>query len=130
MNIEELRKIKNKNIAQQNELMFLEMKECNEKAPTIHWLPEFLARYNDSVENGVLILLSNIPDQLGTLWYGTWLTQQKEFFEFVVATTADERKIIEVESWNQVYPEVSENKEGFGKTPAYIAIEVLSELKS
>ena len=126
MNIEELRKIKNKTIAQQNELMYLEMEACSERASKLSWLPDLLARFNCDEKCGILVLLSSIPDQVGTLWYGTWLSDDRSFYEFVVATSAQDGSILEVESWVRATPEVSTNKPGIGKTPAYIALELLS----
>ncbi len=129
MTIEELRKIKNRTAAQQNELTFLEMKACTNSASSFLWLQDLLSRQGCHQDEGILILLSDIPEKFGTLWYGTWLTAQKEFFEFVVATTRDDGQILKIESWEKVAPEVTANKEGFGKTPAYIALELLSEIK-
>ncbi len=130
MNIEELRKLKNKSIAQQNALMFLEMKMCAQKAASIVWLGDLLARNGQQLNRGILILLSDIPDQAGTLWYGTWLADDQSFYEFVVATTRDGKQILDIESWVKATPEVSAHKKGIGKTPAYIALELLSATKS
>ena len=130
MNIEELRQIKNKNTSQQNELMFLEMKDCVKSVSSISWLEELLSRYGFNLTDGILILLSGIPEQAGTLWYGTWLTKNQEFFEFVVATTREGNQVLDVESWVKSTPEVSAHKKGIGKTPAYIALELLSGTNS
>lgn len=130
MNIEELRQIKHKNVAQQNELMFLEMKRCSEAAVSISWLEDLLQQHGQSFHSGILVLLSSIPDQIGTLWYGTWLAGDQTFYEFVVATTQEEDRIIGVESWKESIPEVSVHKKGIGKTPAYIALELLSATRS
>ncbi len=127
MNIEELRQLKNRSVAQQNQLMYLEMKICAQNASSQPWLREALSRHGCDFDAGVLILLSSIPDQAGTLWYGTWLTQNHHFYEFVVATSRDGNEILEVESWAKATPEVAQNVKGIGKTPAFIAIEVLSE---
>ncbi len=112
-------------ITEQNERMFSEMKKCSESAASISWLPNLLQMYDQKFSEGLLILLSGIPNPLGHLWYGTWLAKDKTFYEFVVATTREEGRIVDVESWVTSTPEVSANKEGVGKTPAYIAIELL-----
>ncbi len=116
-------------ITEQNERMFSEMKKCSENAASISWLPALLKMYGQETNGGLLILLSGIPNPLGHLWYGTWLAKDETFYEFVVATTREEGRIIDVESWVASAPEVSANKEGIGKTPAYIAIELLSAAK-
>ncbi len=115
----------NSAITEQNERMFLEMKKCSENAVSISWLPKLLQIYDQEFNEGLLILLSGIPNPLGHLWYGTWLAMDETFYEFVVATTREEGRIVTVESWVVSTPEVSANKEGVGKTPAYIAIELL-----
>ncbi|MFL0801001.1 MAG: hypothetical protein K6L80_11160 [Agarilytica sp.] len=120
----------NNAITEQNERMFLEMKKCSENAASISWLPNLLQMYDQKFSEGLLILLSGIPNPLGHLWYGTWLANDKTFYEFVVATTRDEGRIVDVESWVTSTPEVSANKEGVGKTPAYIAIELLSRTEN
>ena len=126
MNSEELRRIKNKSIEQQNTLMFLEMKACSEKASSIPWLPELLKRFDCHEDQGKLILLSSVPGQAGIVWYGTWLSQDRNFYEFVVATSNQNDQMLGVESWNKATPEISANKQGIGKTPGYIALELLS----
>jgi len=127
MNIEALRQIDNKTIAQQNELMFLEMKNCAEQASSISWLGTLLDGQGQTPDAGILILLSSIPDKAGTLWYGTWLAIDKTFYEFVVATSHTGE--MAVESWQSVTPEVSADRSGIGKTPAYIAIELLTAIR-
>ncbi|MFL0803397.1 MAG: hypothetical protein K6L81_06740 [Agarilytica sp.] len=119
----------NSAITEQNDRMFLEMKKCSENAASISWLPTLLQMYDQDFNGGILILLSGIPNPLGHLWYGTWLANDKTFYEFVVATTREEGRIVDVESWVASAPEVSVNKDGVGKTPAYIALELLSKTK-
>jgi len=127
MSIEDLRKIRNKNVAQQNELTYLEMKECAASFDRISWILEALAMHGHSKDSGILIRLSDVPDQEGTLWSGSWLATNNTFYEFEVLTNQESTIIIEVESWLEVNPEISAHKKGIGKTPAYIALELLSE---
>jgi len=127
MSIEDLRQIRNKNVAQQNELTYLEMKKCAASLNEMRWLPEVLSNHGNDKDSGILISLSDVPEQEGTLWYGSWLAASKVFYEFEVLTNRESTNIIEVESWKEVSPEVSGHKKGIGKTPAYIALELLSE---
>lgn len=130
MNIEKLKKIRNKSVSQQNALTYFEMQQCSSKAESIAWLIPLLSRYGLSIDNGILVSLSNIFEQYGMLWYGTWLTKTKIFYEFEVMTDRESVNIIEVESWEEVRPEISAHKRGIGKTPAYIALELLLAKKS
>ncbi|WP_444902860.1 hypothetical protein ACJJIU_13120 [Microbulbifer sp. CnH-101-E] len=127
MSIEDLRQIRNKNVAQQNELTYLEMKECADSFGRVSWLPEVLATHGHTKDSGILISLSDVPDQGGTLWIGSWLATNKTFYEFEVLTNREATKIIEVESWLEVAPEISAHEKGIGKTPACITLELLSE---
>jgi len=129
MNIEDLRQIRNKNVAQQNELTYLEMKECAASFGKVLWLPEVLATYGHSKDSGILISLRDVPDQGGTLWIGSWLAINKTFHAFEVLTNRESTKTIEVDSWLEVEPEISGHKKGIGKTPAYIALELLLEYR-
>jgi len=129
MNIEDLRQIRNKNVAQQNELTYLEMKQCAESINDHPWIPALLERCGQSAKNGLLIRLSDVPDQEGALWYGSWLSSRRKFYDFEVLTSRDTSKIIEIESWEEVSPEINAHKKGIGKTPAYIALEVLLDLE-
>jgi|GEM_PF-1264966 len=104
MNIEELRKIRNKNVAQQNELTYLEMKQCMESLTNHSWIPFVLEKYELSAGAGILISLSNVPEQEGILWFGSWLSTIKNFYDFEVLTSTDSSNIIEVESWQEVTP--------------------------
>jgi hypothetical protein len=127
MNIEELRKIRNKNVAQQNELAYLEMKQCMESLTAYPWISFVLEKHELSTDTGILISLSCVPDQAGMLWYGTWLSNSKKFYDFEVLTSTDSKKIIEIEGWKEVSPDISANKKGIGKTQACIALELLLE---
>ena len=127
MNIEELRKIRNKNVAQQNELSYLEMKQCMESLKAHPWISSVLEKYELRADAGILLSLSDIPDQAGRLWYGSWLSVSKKFYNFEVLTNTDSTKVIDVEAWQEVAPDISANSKGIGKTQAYIALELLSE---
>lgn len=127
MRIEELRQIRNKNVAQQNELTCLEMKECADSLKDYPWVVSVLERYGQKGTNGILISLNDVPDQEGILWYASWLAINKRFYSFAVLTNREVTEIIDVESWEEISPEISAHKKGIGKTPAYIALELLLE---
>ncbi|AJQ97192.1 hypothetical protein [Gynuella sunshinyii] len=70
MKIDELQKIRNKNVAQQNELSYLEMRECSESLNSIEWISEVLEANGETVNSGILIRLSDTPEQGGLAWFG------------------------------------------------------------
>lgn len=132
MNIEELKQIRNKNVQQQNMISYLEMKECAEgfrvefdKHP---WLNELLTVKNQNIEGGILFECHDIFEQAGTEWNGTWLTNDKQFFEFTVIADRNTEKLIDVDEWERVTPRISEHCKGVGKSKAFIALELLDDL--
>lgn len=131
MNIEELRRIRNKNVQQQNELTFLEMKQeadsFRNKPDLFPWLIELLAKQSLTETEGLLVSCSSVPEQGGNQWMGTWLTTDKHFYEFDVMANYSTGKLLEVDSWEQVHPLVSEHCKGTGKSFGYLALELLAE---
>ena len=127
MRIDDLRKIRNKNVGIQNELTYLEMKQCVESFDKYDWLKCVLSSRKQPDYSGILIRISDTPEQGGRFWYGTWLSSNKAFYEFIVVTDDSGSYVIEVEVWKEVLPEISGHKKGIGKTKAYIALELLSE---
>ena len=131
MNIEELRRIRNKNVQQQNELKYLEMKQeaysFQNKPEAFPWLIELLAKHTLSKENGLLISCSSVPEQGGNQWMGTWLTTSKHFYEFNIMADYSIGVLIEVDSWEEVHPLVSEHCKGTGKSFGYLALTLLAE---
>lgn len=131
MKIEELRKIRNKNVQQQNQLKYLEMKECAGSFKTnpvgYPWLVELLSSKGKAIDSGLLIECHDVPEQFGTQWIGTWLSNDKRFYEFDVIADRSTNKLIEIDEWKEFNPEISANLKGIGKSSAYIALELLSE---
>jgi len=124
MRIDEIR---NKNVAQQNELAYLEMKECSELIASFPWITEVLEANGESIENGILIRLSGTPEQGGMIWFGSWLTYSEKFYEFEVLIDSKSKQIVEIESWEELNPEINARKKGTGKTHGFIALELLAE---
>ena len=133
MKIEDLRKIRNKNVQQQNQLEYLEMKECSESyrnCPTsFPWLNELLKKKGQSIATGILLSVSDIPEQGGMQWMGTWLTNDRKFFEFDIMAEYSSNFLIDVDEWIEVHPTIKERCKGTGKSSAYLALELLDSIK-
>ncbi|OZG75460.1 hypothetical protein BTA51_03550 [Hahella sp. CCB-MM4] len=131
VHIEGQRKIRNKNVQQQNLLSYLEMKVCAEsfrKHPEkLPWLVELLSVERLSVLGGLLIDCSDIPEQLGTQWIGTWLTFNECFYAFEIAAERSTGRLLEIDVWERITPEISIHSKGVGKSPGFIALSLLAE---
>jgi len=131
MNIEELRRVRNKNVQQQNELTYLEMKQkadsFRDKPELFPWLNDLLAKNSLSKEEGLLISCSTVPEQGGNQWMGTWLTTDKRFYEFDIMADYSTGILIDVDGWEEVRPLVSQYSKGTGKSFGYLALKLLAE---
>ena len=105
------------------------MEECSKLVESYSWIQTLLERFGHRVDGGLLVELSSVPEQDGVQWYGTWVSNSELFYEFEVLTDYESRHIKEIELWEQVNPEISGHKKGVGKTPAFIALELLMSKK-
>ena len=80
--------------------------------------------------SGILAELSEIPEQGGQYISGHWLSDDRRFYHFAGTLTRGTRAQFQMEQWEHVSPEVSAHEPGTGKTFAYLALEVLEELRS
>ena len=131
MNIEQLRSIRNKNVQQQNELMYLEIKEVAEsfrKQPESYpWLMTLLSKKSLSPTDGLLVSCSSVPEQGGNQWMGIWLTNGQEFIEFDVVADYKSGGLLEIDGWDVFSPAISEHCKGTGKSFGYLALQLLAE---
>jgi uncharacterized membrane protein (DUF106 family) len=131
MNIEQLRSIRNKNVQQQNELMYLQIKEMAESfrnyPGNYPWLINLLSKYSLRPADGFLVSCSSVPEQGGTQWMGTWLTNDQRFIKFDAMADYKSSVILEVDGWGEYSPVVSEHCKGTGKSFGYLALQLLAE---
>jgi len=131
MNIEQLRSIRNKNVQQQNELMYLEIKEMAEsfmnRQESYPWLLTLLSKYSLSPTDGMLVSCSSVPEQGGNQWMGTWLTFDRRFIDFDVMADYKTGVLLEVDGWDEFSPVISEHCKGTGKSFGYLALQLLGE---
>lgn len=131
MNIEQLRSIRNKNVQQQNQLMYLEMKQEAEsfrnQPDAYPWLVATLTQYALTPIDGLLVSCSSVPEQGGNEWMGTWLTNDQRFVEFDIMAEYSSGTLLEVDAWDEFSPEVSKHRKGTGKTFGYLALQLLAE---
>lgn len=131
MNIEQLRSIRNKNVQQQNELMYLEIKEMAEsfqhQPESYTWLIALLSKYSLLPTDGLLVSCSSVPEQGGNQWMGTWLTNDRRFIEFDVMADYNSGVLLEVDGWDEFSPVISEHCKGIGKSFAYLALQLFAE---
>ena len=131
MNIEQLRSIRNKNVQQQNELMYLEIREIAESfrnhSESYPWLITLLSKYSFLPTDGLLVSCSAVPEQGGNQWMGTWLTNDQRFIDFDIMADYKTEVLLEVDGWDEFSPVISEHCKGTGKSFGYIALQLLAE---
>ncbi len=129
MDIEELNRIKNRSVQQQNLLEFLKMKKVSEdfrKQPKAYpWLLETLSKNDIDVNTGIVVSLTSVPEQLGNQWFATWLTYDKRFFEIEILANYHTHELIEIDELGENFPLVSAQCKGTGKSSAFLALELL-----
>ncbi|MFK8013472.1 MAG: hypothetical protein AB8B80_15645, partial [Marinicellaceae bacterium] len=61
----------------------------------------------------------------GNQWFATWLTYDKRFFDIDIMADYKTHQLIEIDGFCEVFPEISAHCKGTGKSPAYLALELL-----
>ncbi|MFK8012396.1 MAG: hypothetical protein AB8B80_10165 [Marinicellaceae bacterium] len=134
MKIEDLSKIKNKNVQQQNQLDYLKMKKIAENimenSNNYPWLLDVLKKHNLNFDNGIVISLTSIPEQFGNQWLATWLTFDKQFYDIDIMANYKTNKLIEIDEFNEIFPKVSSHCKGIGKSSGYLALELLKSFNA
>ena len=92
------------------------------------WLRAELQHRGLDPTEGVLVRLTEIPDQAGTFYTGMWVGKDRRFWRFR-ATVSSGSSSVAVESFNEASSEVTVTKEdrGTGLSFGHLAIEVLYE---
>lgn len=131
MNIEQLRSIRNKNVQQQNELRYLEIKEIAEsfrgQPESYPWLITLLSKHSLSPGDGLLVSCSSVPEQGGNQWMGTWLRSDEKFIDFEVMADYKTDALLEIDGWVEFIPAISKHCKGTGKSFGYLALQLLAE---
>lgn len=133
MKLSDLQKIKNKSVQVQNEITYLEMKEEAESYLTdksyCWWLSEVLESEGISSLDGILISLSDVPEQGGMEYFATWLASDSKFYEVTVLIPYGDTKSFELDQFVEVFPRTNEHCPGTGKSEGFIALQLLNEYK-
>ncbi|MBT2788625.1 MULTISPECIES: hypothetical protein [unclassified Halomonas] len=134
MDIEQLRQVRNKNVQQQNQLKYLEMKQEAESfcgQPDIYpWLVAVLLKHGLRPSDGLLVSCSSVPEQEGNEWIGVWITGDRRFFEFDVMADRASGELLRVDAWEEFSPEMSAHRRGIGETFGYLALRLLTAYES
>lgn len=96
------------------------------------WLVDTLTTHSQSPKHGILVRLHQVPDQLGDVCEGMWLTDDRQFFRFSVLLPRARGEKMVIEDWRNVTEEVEINahKPGTGKTFGYLAFEAQDALSA
>lgn len=100
-------------------------------SPALAWLGGVISSRGLNPKAGVLVRLSEIPEQEGNLFSGVWLTRSQEFWEFAVVVSRNTNVVLEVERFENATPSVavSEHQPGTGKSFGFLALEVLNHAR-
>jgi hypothetical protein len=133
MDLDTLSKMKYKNVQQQNLLTFLKMKKAADdfrKQPNSYpWLLDILTQKDIDVNSGIIVSVSSIPEQYGNQWFATWLTYEKRFFKIEIMADYKTHQLLEIDGFIEDFPEISAHCKGTGKSPTYLALELLESYK-
>lgn len=120
-----------RNVAQQNAETEAKIREAAEmfalRPPHLSWLSALLLSHGLTQEPGILVSLSEVPEQEGNLVSGMWLSQSEEFWEFETVISRGSGELLRMERFENTTSTVSVNQavRGIGKPFGRIAIEVL-----
>lgn len=129
MDYQTLNKIKNKNVQQQNQLTFLEIRrtaKAFKQNPLLYpWLIEVLSTKQLDINDGILIEYHEIPEQNGLNCMVTWLNKDQCFYSIDVVADYKSHELIDIEEFKEFYPEIAAHNKGTGKSFGYLALQVL-----
>ena len=120
-----------RNVAQQNAETEAKIRAAAEmfalRPPQLSWLSAVLLSHGLPQNSGILVRLSEVPEQEGNLVSGMWLSQSEEFWEFEAVISRDSGKLLSTERFENTTSTVSVNQalRGKGKPFGRMAIEVL-----
>lgn len=122
-----------RNVAQRNAEAKAEILRISEifaaRSSHLAWLSALLVSHGLNPGSGILVSLSEIPEQEGHLFSGLWLSQSEEFWEFEVVLSRDSGELLSAERFENTTASVSVSQalKGQGKPFGRIAIEVLRD---
>jgi len=122
-----------RNVAQQNSETKAKVRRVAEIFATrpshLAWLSALLISHGLNPGSGILVSLSEIPEQEGNLFSGVWLSQSEEFWKFEAVLSRDSGELLSAERFENTTSSVlvSQALKGQGKSFGRIAIEVLRD---
>ena len=123
-----------RNVQEQNQVTRDEIAKCagafRSQPMNFPWLLSELHDRGLDPLSGILAELSDIPEQDGQYFSGHWLSGDRRFYRFSGTLSRGTRAQFQMEQWEHVLPKVGGHEPGTGKTFAYLALEVLDELRS
>jgi len=120
-----------RSVQQQNAATKAEIERVAAKGPLLPWLYAVLRSHQLEPTSGLLVRLSETPEQEGNLFYGLWLSERTEFWEFVVVVSRTSEELVAVERFTNAtasYPAMPHVR-GTGSSFGYLARQVLHEAR-
>ena len=77
------------------------------------------------MNTGIVVSVSSIPEQRRNLWFSTWLSYDKRFFDIHIMADYKTHQLLEIDKFHEAFPEISVHCKGIGKSSAYLALELL-----
>lgn len=93
------------------------------------WLSAVLTTHGIDPRSGLLVRISEVPEQEDRLVSGIWLASTRKFFEFSVLIGRETGRLEEIEHFLEVTSSMSveRNLPGAGQSFGFIALRVLAE---
>jgi hypothetical protein len=122
-----------RNVAQQNAETKAEVRRVAEifasRPSHLAWLSALLLSRGLNPNSGILVGLSEIPEQEGNLFSGVWLSQSEEFWEFEAVLSRDSGELLSAERFENTtgLVQMKQVLKGRGKPFGQLAVEVLRD---
>jgi hypothetical protein len=120
-----------RSVQQQNAAAKAEIERVAAKGVSLPWLYAVLRSHQLEPRSGLLVRLSETPEQEGNLFSGVWLSERSEFWEFAVVISRASEELVGVERFTNAtasYP-VAPRVQGTGSSFGHLACQVLREAR-
>ncbi|MFC3684671.1 hypothetical protein [Hydrogenophaga luteola] len=120
-----------RSVAQQNESTLAKIQQVaallSSGSALVSWLPGLLGQQGLNCNDGLLVALDSVTEQDGEQFFGTWLTREREFWEFAIVVSRESGAILEIEHFRNVTRStvVSSHVPGTGKSFGYLALQAI-----
>jgi hypothetical protein len=120
-----------RSVQQQNAAAKAEIERVGVKGASLPWLYAVLRSRQLEPRSGLLVRLSETPEQEGNLFSGVWLSERLEFWEFAVVISRASEELVGVERFTNATASyaATPHTRGTGSSFGHLACQVLCEAR-